>query len=339
MSEYNRPVAVNTSNQLPPHVLTAMIATPALTKFRSDLIAEVYENRDVKTSALDTRLTAVEAVSGLNAKNIDVFNTLLSKYTIIQNGGELPKDGWYFTLGYEPPEDNTVYEPIMTNYLNRVILHSPDIFLPLDDNNKAIKPRILGKYSDLNYPVSTDVQYGLPQIGAGNFSARFKGSPNSVINVTSSKGKLIKDAAGNGMTWGIPQLTLECVFKVNLYKTLQSPIMSLGNNIYIAVKNTGLSAEMSGINVAKAASLGSDKHHVVMVFDSGTLLLYLDGEFAGRATSTTVLSVRTDAALAVGNLPGGYGDNSFNGDIAGAAMYLKALTPEQIKDHYLALGL
>jgi hypothetical protein len=93
--------------------------------------------------------------------------------------------------------------------------------------------------------------------------------------------------------------------------------------------NTGLSS------VSLLATGGW--HHVVVVWDTGTLRLYLDGvvdSTIGSATRT-VIGV---GPIAIGHDPAfGAGTSAFfNGSLDEVAIYPRALTPTEISDHYAA---
>lgn len=76
-------------------------------------------------------------------------------------------------------------------------------------------------------------------------------------------------------------------------------------------------------------------HHVVATYDGQHARLYIDGNLDQTLAIEGRLGWGTNSPLYIGNLTFNFTTTSFPGDLDEAAIYGRALTEEQIRDHYL----
>ena len=89
----------------------------------------------------------------------------------------------------------------------------------------------------------------------------------------------------------------------------------------------------SFVQVVSSRSYDPYWHHVVATFGRSSVRLYVDGAFAGEAEYRGDL-YRVDAPLVIGNVAQGDAATAFRGDVDDVAIYERALSPNEVTEHY-----
>jgi len=78
-------------------------------------------------------------------------------------------------------------------------------------------------------------------------------------------------------------------------------------------------------------------HHIVSVKQGGNMYLYLDGDLVGTGTGSTPSLGNPPPRLIIGQYYDASGHGGFQGLMDNVIIYRRALTPEEIKQHYTQL--
>ena len=139
------------------------------------------------------------------------------------------------------------------------------------------------------------------------------------------------------------EITIEAWMKIKdftdagylLARNLASPIDSMQYGIYVEkTEIVYIIVEQSTWDTEKAVTIGKRTHLVALIKSGSYQKLYLNGVYQGKTTCPTIVSRDWKLLIGMRNDNGGQ-KFPFNGLIAIIRIYNRALTPQEILDHYI----
>ena len=217
------------------------------------------------------------------------------------------------------------------NYDSTILADGPVSYWPLNESSGTTAHDIAGTNPGTYTGTYTLGQSG---IGDGETSVAFTGTASVSTAVTASAALPLSIESWVSFT-GTNGSLIAGVQGSPTYPLILMALKSTGGNVAGAGWWTGSS------NIAQSAGAINNGawHHLVGVYTTGHVALYLDGSLAQQISVGATTSTPSTLTIGGGNASSGYANGptaSANGSVAKVALYNYALTSTQVSSHYAA---